>query len=85
MIPRADLKFCPYIYHLAPGLPCLLPLLTKTQRALTFLAVAGLPLLQRVFFFIAINPLAGKQKVPVNLVPIEFRAINADKLGCIGH
>ena len=46
------------------------------------LAMVGFPKFQRVPFFIAVNPLAGKQKIPVNLMPIEFGAVNAGELGC---
>jgi hypothetical protein len=47
--------------------------------------VMGLPQFQRAPFFIAVNPLAGKQKFPVNLVPIEFGAVNADELSCTSY
>jgi len=45
----------------------------------------GFPQFQRVPFFVAVNPLAGEQKLPVNFVPIEFRAVNADELSCIPY
>jgi hypothetical protein len=45
------------------------------------LTLVGFPQFQRALFFIAVNPLAGKHELPINLVPIEFRTVNTDELG----
>ncbi len=43
--------------------------------------MAGFPQFKRTFFFIAEYSLAGKQQVPIDVMPIEFRPVDTDKLG----
>lgn len=45
------------------------------------LALPGSPQLKRSFFFIAVDPLTGEQKFPVNLMSIKFWAIDTGEFG----